>query len=91
MAYSLKEGLRIINRRENGWPVPFIIEWISFDSNIHRSGRKSELKRAENVVKIESSHDSKTAATISFKQLNHKGKFTARIKCIMKINGQWVQ
>jgi len=91
MAITLKEALKIVNQRQDGWPVPFNIECISFDSNTYRSGKVSELKKIENAIKVKASHNSKKLATISFKELNKRGVHTAHIKLITKINGQWVE
>lgn len=88
---TLREAMMVVNNRENGWPVPFDMEYVSYDSNKHRSGRKSELRKVESCVKVGASHDSKANATITVKKLHGRGIHTAHIKLIMKINQQWVR
>lgn len=91
MSLTLKEAMQVVNRRENGMPVPFDIEYVSYDSNKHRSGRRSELRKLETCIKVNASHDSKANATITMKKLHGRGISTAHIKLIMKINDQWVR
>lgn len=87
MAMIMKEALRIINLKENGLPVPFSIEFISFDSNKHRSKEQSSLKLVEDAIKVRSGHNSKRNASITVKRLKGRGVETIHFKLIMKLNG----
>ena len=90
MAKSLSEAMRVINTKDRGLPVPFAIEYISFDSNKSRSGGTSALRKVENAIKIRSAHDDKKNATVTFKKLNGQGVDTVHIKLILKLNGEEV-
>lgn len=83
----MKDALRIINLKENGLPVPFSVEFISYDSNKHRSGKVSRLKKLENAIKVRSNHNQKKNATITVKRLEGRGVETIHFKLIMKLNG----
>lgn len=83
----MKDALRIINLKENGLPVPFSVEFIGYDSNKHRSGEVSRLKKLENAIKVRSNHDTKKNATITVKRLEGRGVETIHFKLIMKLNG----
>lgn len=90
MDMPLREAMRIINLKEKGLPVPFDVEFVSYDSNKSRSGGVSQLKRVENAIKVRSAHNEKRNASFTFKRLSGQGVETVHFKLIMKLNGATV-
>lgn len=87
---TLKEALSITRQRVGKFPKPFSAEFVSYDSNYSRSKGRSDLIKIENAVRVKSSHDTKTNATFSYKDLNSGSIGTIHIKLLMKVNGKWV-
>jgi hypothetical protein len=87
---EMKEALRITRQRKGAMPQEFSVEFISHDSNQHRSQGRASLRRIKRAVRTKSGHNTKREGTFTVKDLDKGRPATIHFKHIMKMNGKWV-